>query len=200
YLSIANGKLDTAVDTPVSLKPGESKEVPFTWEAGTDKDKNILIVAEINPEKLGTSRLPERTYENNKKSVVVNMQQEKIDLSIKLVQGYEALFIDETDTYGARVYNTSDKAILTDIVWKLAGKQIRKANITVPAKGSTDDKATIKMPNTAGNVMLEVEVNPSRNKPSNEVTYDNNRIRQTIENLGPDEEDQTGESDPYLVK
>ncbi len=200
YLSIANGKLDTAVDTPVSLKPGESKEVPFTWEAGTDKDKNILIVAEINPEKLGTSRLPERTYENNKKSVVVNMQQEKIDLSIKLVQGYEALFIDETDTYGARVYNTSDKAILTDIVWKLAGKQIRKANITVPAKGSTDDKATIKMPNTAGNVILEVEVNPSRNKPSNEVTYDNNRIRQTIENLGPDEEDQTGESDPYLVK
>lgn len=202
YLSIANGKLDTAVDTPVSLKPGESKEVPFTWEAGTDKDKNILIVAEINPEKLGTSRLPERTYENNKKSVVVKMQQDKVDLSIELGEFTNALYVNETDTFGVQVFSTSDKPLTTDIIWKFAGKQVRKANITVPAKGKAYDKVNLTMPNVKENqaVVLEVEVNPSRNKPANEITFANNKIKEEVYCMGVDDEPLSGASDPYLVK
>jgi len=199
YLTIANGKLETAVDTPVNLKPGESKEIPFTWEAGADKSKGVTIVAEINPEKLGSNRLPEKTYDNNKKQVVVNMEQEKVDLSAIISEYMDALFINKTETFASIIKNTSNKQITTDVVWTVAGKQVRKVTVTIPANGHITDKAKITMPNTNSNVVVEVEVNPSRNKPANEVTWANNKDSVSVFNLGVDDEPQTGESDPYLV-
>lgn len=80
------------------------------------------------------------------------------------------------------------------------GFQVYLTRDHLPAKGSIDDIANITMPNTKRGVILEIEVNPSRNKPLNEVTYTNNKIRETIKNLDSDEREQTKESDPYLVK
>lgn len=98
-------------------------------------------------------------------------------------------------------HDTSEKPITTDIVWKFAGKQVRKANITVPAKSSAIDRVNLTMPNTvSSSVTLEVEVNPSRNKPANETTYANNKITEKIEVLKTDDGPSTGASDPYLVK
>lgn len=199
YLTIANGKIEGQYDIPVTLNPGETKEIQFTWEAGADRSKNVLIVAEINPAKLGQDRLAEKTYDNNKKSVVVHMEQEKVDLSAIISEYMDALFINETETFASIIKNTSSKQITTDVVWRVAGKQVRKVTVTIPANGHITDKAKITMPNTNSNILVEVEVNPSRNKPADEVTWSNNKDSVTISNLGVDDEPQTGESDPYLV-
>lgn len=199
YLTIANGKIVGSADIPVTLAPGEVKEIAFTWEAGEDKNKDVLIVAEINPEKLGENRIAEQTYDNNKKQVVVNMEQEKVDLSAIISEYMDALFINKTETFASIIKNTSNKQITTDVVWTVAGKQVRKVTVTIPANGHITDKAKITMPNTNSNVVVEVEVNPSRNKPANEVTWANNKDSVSVFNLGVDDEPQTGESDPYLV-
>lgn len=202
YLTAANGKITSSTDIPVNgLKPGETRTVPFDFQAGSDKSKPVTVVAEINPEKLGENRLIETTYDNNKKQVFIPMQEDKVDLSVQLAAWTDALYTNETDLFSARVYNTSEKPITTDIVWKFAGKQVRKANITVPAKSSAIDRVNLTMPNTSSaSVSLEVEVNPSRNKPSNETTYANNKITEKIEVLKTDDSPSTGASDPYLVK
>jgi hypothetical protein len=48
-------------------------------------------------------------------------------------------------------------------------------------------------------VKLEVEVNPSRNKPANEITWSNNKDSVSVFCLGVDDYPDAGESPPYLV-
>lgn len=202
-LTIANGTITSSKDIPVSqLKAGKSRVVPFDWQAGGDKSKGVTIAAEINPQKLGPARLQEKTYANNSASVGVPMAEGTVDLSIKTAAWAQALYIGETYTFSVRVFNTSDKPISTDIVWKFAGKQVRKGSITVPAKGNVIDRVNLTMPKIKedAKAKLEIEVNPSRNKPSNEVTYTNNKLVDEILCLGPDGGESMGASDPYLVK
>ena len=199
YLTISNGKLDGPADIPVTLSPGETKEVPFTWEAGQDRSKNVLIVAEINPEKLGENRIAEQTYENNTKQAVVMMEQGKVDLAAIISNYTDAMFKGETETFEAIITNSSEKPVTTDVVWRVRGNQVKRSTVTIPAKGDVTDRVNITMPNGSGSITVEVEVNPSRNKPTNEVTWANNKDSVSVFNLGSDDEPQTGESDPYLV-
>ena len=205
YLTISNGKLESPADIPVTLSPGETKEVPFTWEAGQDRSKNVLIVAEINPAKLNANRIIEKTYDNNIKQATVKMEEDKIDLSVDLSSWTDALFAGETDVFEAIVRNTASKAVTTDIVWRFGGKEVRRASITVPANGYILDRANITMPSSTKEnamVLLEVEVNPSRTKPSNEITYSNNKVTERILCLGIDDDGSGGGGidPPYLVK
>lgn len=203
YLSIANGKVVGETDIPVSLKPGESREIPFSWEAGSNKNKNVFIVAEINPEKLGANRLPERTYDNNKKTVTLGMEEEKIDLAVRYENTIDSLYKGQSETAQVRVTNSATKPITTDLVWRFNGSQIRKVSITIPAKGSIVDSCKIKMPSNVksrARFPVEIEVNPGRNKPPKEVTWANNKISFNVFNLGVDDQDQREGSDPYLTK
>lgn len=205
YLTIANGKIVGSADIPVTLAPGEVNEIAFTWEAGEDKNKDVLIVAEINPARLNANRIIEKTYDNNIKQATVKMEEDKIDLSVDLSSWTDALFAGETDVFEAIVRNTASKAVTTDIVWRFGGKEVRRASITVPAKGHIFDRANITMPSSTKEntlVQLEVEVNSSRTKPSNETTYANNKATERILCLGIDDDGSGGGGidPPYLVK
>ena len=205
YVTIANGKIVGSADIPVTLAPGEVKEIAFTWEAGEDKNKDVLIVAEINPAKLNANRIIEKTYDNNIKQATVKMEEDKIDLSVDLSSWTDALFAGETDVFEAIVRNTASKAVTTDIVWRFGGKEVRRASITVPANGYILDRANITMPSSTKEntmVLLEVEVNPTRTKPSNEITYSDNKVTERILCLGIDDDGSGGGGidPPYLVK
>jgi len=201
YLTVANGKIDGPVDIPVTLSPGETKEIQFTWEAGQDKSKDILIVAEVNPEKLGDQMLAEKTYDNNTKQAVVKMEQERIDLAAMIADYSDAMFVGETYTCEALLTNSAEKAVTTEVVWRIGGVQAKRATVTIPAKGDIIDKANITMPKVKEytTVKLEVEVNPSRNKPANEITWSNNKDSVSVFCLGVDDYPDAGESPPYLV-
>lgn len=204
YLTAANGTITSSNDIPINqLKLGEARAVPFDWQAGADKGKGVTIVAEINPEKLGANRLPERTYDNNKKTVTVGMEEEKIDLAVKYENTIDALYKGQSETAQVRVTNSATKPITTDLVWRFNGNQIRKVSITIPAKGSIVDSCKITMPSNVksrARFSVEIEVNPSRNKPPKEVTWANNKISFNVFNLGVDDQDQREGSDPYLTK
>ena len=122
-----------------------------------------------------------------------------MDLAVIISNYTDAMFTGETETFEAIITNSSEKPVTTDVVWRVRGNQVKRSTVTIPAKGDITDRVNITMPNGSGSITVEVEVNPSRNKPTNEVTWANNKDSVSVFNLGSDDEPQTGESDPYLV-
>jgi hypothetical protein len=198
-------------DTRIALNtPDSSIQIPFEWTAPTDKN-SITITAEINPLMLPPStyrQYMERDYKNNFKTVTVPVsmppspQEEIIDLIAEMGEYNPALMVGETDSYSVVVRNTGSKPITTDLVWRKDGKQIRKISITIPAKGVKEDGIKFTMPNVkdGATVNVEAEVNPGRNKPANEKTFANNKVKLPVECLGPDTRGQSEGSNPYLTK
>ncbi len=202
-------------DTRIALNtPDSSIQIPFEWTAPTDKN-SIAITADINPLMLPPStyrEYTERDYTNNSKTVTVPIEQpqpqpqpsqeEVIDLVAEMGEYNPALMVGETDSYSVVVRNTGTKPITTDLVWRKDGKQIRKISITITAKGVKEDGIKFTMPNVkdGSTVNLEAEVNPSRNKPTKEKTFANNKVKLPVECLGPDTRSQSEGSNPFLIK
>jgi len=92
-----------------------------------------------------------------------------VDLAVIISNYTDAMFTGETETFEAIITNSSEKPV-TDVVWRVRGNQVKRTTVTIPAKGDIADSANITMPNVSGSIVVEVEVNPSRNKPANEVT------------------------------
>lgn len=99
--------------------------------------------------------------------------QKPVDLVASFVTRTEEAVPNKNLTYKAKLINPSGTEQNTDYVWRIDGKTYGPYKITLAPNSSQIVTRSIKT--TQGFHEIEVEVNPSQNKPANEVRYCNNK-------------------------
>ncbi|MTI80046.1 MAG: hypothetical protein FH758_04035 [Firmicutes bacterium] len=152
----------------IEFQPGESKTYKYTF---TVQDKPSKIVSRINP--ISTDQ--DKDWSNNRDEATIvakknNLWVEILDHSDDVVEG-------GTATVSARIHNDLGELLTTRLVWKVDGK-IVKDNQNFDLIGQIEDSITFNA--SSGNSNVTVEVNPDRDRPSNEVAYDDNKASVTV--------------------
>jgi|GEM_PF-3242209 len=79
----------------------------------------------------------------------------------------------EKQTLTGVILNKGDEKVTTTVVWRARDKVQKTEKVTIPAGGKVNTSFNFTMPNVPLNteVMIELEVNPNRNQPPNEVRW-----------------------------
>lgn len=121
---------------------------------------------------------------------------QSVNLTAKFTKYVTGIPVGQKYTYQATFSNSGREAVQTDIVWRVDGKQVRTKSVTIPAQGSVSDELTYAAAKE-GMMILEVEVNPGRNKPGNETRWDDNKAKASVMVIGSDT-GKPGEGEVYL--
>lgn len=179
YEATSRDKAGNVVNS-LTLLPGESETITFTWHGPTDTNSST-IKATINlpPD----AALPETNLTNNEKTVAIPINLQNLSVQITGVTGeaYEGNPV----TVKAVVNNDSGEMLKTKLVWKVNGNVFKTINDFDIIKHQ-DIFITFDMPGK--DTVVSVEVNPEKNKPSNELNWADNIDQSTITLLEMQEE------------
>lgn len=160
----------------LELSPGEEKTFEFTFTG--QEGKNSVLEAKIWPE------TGDKDWSNNSKELIVPCKQGEADLSAKIA--YDRNIVDSgssVNIYGI-AKNHSDHEITTKVVFRVNGGLKKAATITIPAQKFIKTTYKLSVPAktpTGQKYYAEFEVNPDRNQPSNEKSWENNIDSDTLE-------------------
>jgi hypothetical protein len=160
----------------LELSPGEEKTFEFTFTG--QEGKNSVLEAKIWPE------TGDKDWSNNSKELIVPCKQGEADLSAKIM--YDRNIVDSgssVNIYGV-AKNHSDHEITTKVVFRVNGGLKKAATITIPAQKFIKTTYKLSVPAktpTGQKYYAEFEVNPDRNQPSNEKSWENNIDSDTLE-------------------
>ncbi|BAF58351.1 hypothetical membrane protein [Pelotomaculum thermopropionicum SI] len=146
--------------------PGESRTFWCDWHPFNQARDGLTAI--INRDEIGKVHL-ETTYEDNiiTKETVVDFK----DLSVQILEYAKEAYAGNPVTVKAKVINSTGRMVVTKLVWKVNGSVVKEVpNFDIISE--YDDAVTFDMPGAAAEVT--VEVNPDRNAPPNEASWDNN--------------------------
>ncbi|AEG61975.1 Athe_2463 domain-containing protein [Desulforamulus ruminis] len=170
-------------DTPdpdgfLTFQPGESKTYRYTF---TVQDQPSKILARINPVDIDQ----DQDWSNNRDEAWITTD----NLWVEIIDYTKEAQIGGTASVKARIHNDTGELLTTRLVWKVNGV-IMKDISNYDLIGSLDDTLTFTMPGDAA--IVTVEINPDRDRPSDERSYDDNRDSCTVNPLAvvipPDKE------------
>ena len=159
---------------PIAITLPANSEVTVTKEytaPNVTQKTDVVIELEVNPDKDKPEDEPD--YENNKDILNIEIIPNQVDLVASFVTRTEEAVPNKNLTYKAKLINPSGTEQNTDYVWRIDGKTYGPYKITLAPNSSQIVTRSIKT--TQGFHEIEVEVNPSQNKPANEVRYCNNK-------------------------
>ncbi|MBO8128947.1 MAG: PQQ-binding-like beta-propeller repeat protein [Peptococcaceae bacterium] len=147
------------------INKGEERTVHFTWTATSARE----ITAVINLDKPPVMRVfQENTFDDNEITVPVEVDAQ--NLRVQITSYTEQCIEGDSATVAARVTNDSNRLLTTRLVWKVNG-EIVKDIPNFDLIGQYDNSVTIKPDQDC---KVTVEVNPDRDRPASETTFDDN--------------------------
>ncbi len=167
------------VNGTVNFNPGETKQYKVT---ATVQGRNSKILAKILP-----TGGEDADWSNNSDEAQIRLNQ---NLWVELNGDAEQETREGNSVIvNAEIFNESGEMIVTPVVWKLDGKVIKEtSNFDIISQGA--DSVTITP--QAGSYTVTVEVNPDRDKPANEATFDDNKDSCTL-NVAPPLKEESGD-------
>ncbi|MGQ9825256.1 MAG: hypothetical protein ACUVSK_09700, partial [Desulfotomaculales bacterium] len=112
---------------------------------------------------------PETNYGDNE--VSVNVKVDLANLRVEILGYPEKVTEGDTATVTARVFNESKELVGTRLIWKVDGNIVKDVP-DFDLISQADTAVSFKVPDH--DVTVEVVVNPDRNAPPDEITYDDN--------------------------
>ncbi|WP_027365833.1 hypothetical protein [Desulfotruncus alcoholivorax] len=147
----------------IEFQPGETKQYKITV---TVQNRNSVVQAKVWPADASN----DADWSNNRDEAQIKLNQ---NLWVELVGGTE-LETREGNSINvtATIHNDSGSMVVTRLVWMLDGKVIRDIkNYDVISQ----ENNSVTVDAGVGLHAVTVEVNPDRDKPANESTYDDNK-------------------------
>jgi|GEM_PF-2179858 len=166
----------------LQLPPGEKMTLYFKWHGSAKSISELKATINLPPDE----DLAEITYDNNEKTVMVPIDLQ--NLWVEVDKSKQEALEGNSVNVAATIHNDSGQLLVTRLVWKLDGKVIKDIPNFDIIKQETD---SVTVTPGAGSHTLTVEVNPDRDKPAGEVTYDDNKKTVSI-NILPAIEEASG--------
>lgn len=151
----------------VTFQPGESKTYRYTFTVQSSSKK---IIARINP----VDSANDKDWNNNRDEAVILS---KDNLWVEILDYTKEAQVGGTASVRARIHNERGELLTSRLVWKVNGvimKDIPNYDII----GTLENSLTFTMPKDAA--VVTVEINPDRNKPADETSYEDNKATCTV--------------------
>lgn len=163
----------------VTFQPGESKTYRYTFTVQSSSKK---IIARINP----VDSANDKDWNNNRDEAVILS---KDNLWVEILDYTKEAQVGGTASVRARIHNERGELLTSRLVWKVNGV-IMKDIPNYDLIGTLEDSITFTMPKDAA--VVTVEINPDRNKPADETSYEDNKATCTVKPIAvvipPDDE------------
>ncbi|SHE59987.1 hypothetical protein SAMN02745133_00757 [Desulforamulus putei DSM 12395] len=159
------------VDGYTDLKAGEVKEFYFDYTV----EENSTLKGAIDHEPETENTVSESNENDNVLEVKVPLVQD--NLWVEIIDYTKEAQVGGTATVRARIHNERGELLTSRLVWKVNGvimKDIPNYDII----GTLENSLTFTMPKDAA--VVTVEINPDRNKPANETSYEDNKATCTV--------------------
>ncbi|WP_333871258.1 Athe_2463 domain-containing protein [Desulforamulus putei] len=151
----------------VTFQPGESMTYRYTF---TVQDASKKIIARINP----VDSAQDKDWNNNRDEAVIFS---KDNLWVEIIDYTKEAQVGGTATVRARVHNERGELITSRLVWKVNGV-IMKDIPNYDVIGTLENSLTFTMPKDSA--IVTVEINPDRDRPANESSYEDNKASCTV--------------------
>lgn len=159
------------VDGYTDLKAGEVKEFYFDYTV----EENSTLKGAIDHEPETENTVSESNENDNVLEVKVPLVQD--NLWVEIIDYTKEAQVGGTATVRARIHNERGELLTSRLVWKVNGvimKDIPNYDII----GTLENSLTFTMPKDAA--VVTVEINPDRNRPADETSYEDNKATCTV--------------------